>query len=317
MTSLLTSSSNGAGILKAAIDKLSQQPALLDLKCGTLAVLGDTHGYPEVTEWFLRETREFDCRIILGDLVDRGPRGVENLELVLNEIVETSNTFLLRGNHESILMNRYYGFMSEALEKRGREYLDLVRELYRVIPFAAISYKHGIFLVHGGIPCRLCHGGEEDPVSIEEISYVGSTVKGKSEADEPSNPLLFQLLWNDPDPLIDWFSPNIRGEGTFYYGVAAWSLFLTANMLSLIIRAHETVNGVLVYRSDRSSISKPREPLALSSLENSVITVFSSLYHGKSSGALLIREGLLEPIYYKSVDNVDPRPSRGGGVPPH
>ena len=304
-------------LLEKAIEVLSGRPGLLDLKCETLAVLGDTHGYPEVTRWFLNATRDFDCRAILGDLVDRGPMGVENLELVLSELIESSNLFLIRGNHESILMNRYYGFLAEASMKRDRSYLERVRELYRVIPVAAVAGRQGIFLVHGGIPCRSCHGGPEPPVSIEEIASAASRVKGGEAADEPSDPLVFQLLWNDPDPYIDWFSPNIRGEGTFYYGVSAWSSFLSSNMLSLLVRAHESIDGVLVYKSDRSSVTRPTKPLELSQLENAVITVFSSLYHGKSSGALLVRDGLVEPIYYRSVEGVDPKPLRGGGVPPH
>ena len=300
-------------LIDRLIEHVESLPPIVDLShCKSLAVLGDTHGYPEVTRWFFKLAGDADCRVLLGDYVDRGPQGVENLELIASEALERGNVIPLRGNHEDPSMNAYYGFTSEAVAKRGREYIEKVSVLFRKLPHAAY-WKDKVFLVHGGIPCRACSGGPENPVFLEELYSIMEAYRSQGR-DPLADPLILQLLWNDPDPYIDWFSPNIRGPGTFYYGVKAWTGFLDANRFDLIVRAHETVNGLLVYRPDRTSIDTPREPLPLKALAGSVITVFSSLYHGKSSGAIILRDGMLEPYYYRLV-SAPSSPSRGGRRP--
>ena len=109
-------------LLEEAAQKLSRQPALLGIEAERLLVVGDTHGFPEVSEWALRLAGEegVDAVVFLGDYVDRGPRGVENLELVLGAFLERDDVYVLRGNHEDPSMNLSYGFADEAYEKRGK-----------------------------------------------------------------------------------------------------------------------------------------------------------------------------------------------------
>ncbi len=281
-------------ILEKGLEKLREKPAIIRRNCKSLAVLGDTHGYLEISKWFVQKFRDLDCLFMLGDYVDRGPRGVENFEYVLKEASERDNLEILRGNHESILMNEWYGFKGEVIAKRGREYLRKVAEIYKELPLAGVVNDE-IFLVHGGIPCRVCTEEPEEPVRIQELYDHLNEIKGTEIMDLPSDPIAFQMIWNDPDPGVEWFAPNIRGDGTYYYGVRAWTSFLDVNRLALIVRAHETVDGVLIYTSRAKTISPLRysRPLTLENLRGSVITVFSSLYHGRKAAALAISGGLI------------------------
>ena len=287
--------------MEEAAGRLAEQPAVLRLSGERFLVVGDTHGYPEVSEWALRVAREegVDAVVFLGDYVDRGPRGVENLELVLRVFLENDNVYLLRGNHEDPGMNLSYGFAEEAYEKRGENYFGAASIVYIAMPVAAIAGP--VFLVHAGVPCKKCSMSPEPPVSLEEIAERAEKVRGSDEAFYPleADPVIGQLLWNDPRGTIDWFLPGPRGPGTYLYGRAAWREFLRENGLSLIIRGHEVVDGTHAWLSDGGQRVLEGE-VGLGELEYGVVTVFSSLYHGRRAAVLLLDLGeeKLKPIYY-------------------
>ena len=297
-------------LLRRAAERLEEVPPVIRLEARRLLLVGDTHGFPEVSRWALGLAREegVDYTVFLGDYVDRGPMGVENLELLLEALLG-GGVLLLRGNHESLEMNYYYGFMEEAESKRGEEYLRLVEEVYRRLPYIVLA--GGVFMVHGGVPCRVCRSGPEDPVPLAEIEERLQRIKGREEASEPSDPVAMQLLWNDPRGTIEWFMPSPRGPGIYLYGRRAWQSFLEENKLSLIIRAHEVVDGVHVWTRDGGQLRGIEEgdELSLEELRGCVVTVFSSLYHGGRAAALLLdlERGVVSPRFY-------PGGSGGGGV---
>lgn len=284
-------SSETPRVLEDAVEVLEKTPPVLRLEGDRFLLVGDTHGYPEVSEWALKtyEENNVDHIVFMGDYVDRGPRGVENLELLLGRMVaDPQHVHLLRGNHESLFMNYYYGFREEAVSKRGSAYLDMVERIYRLLPYVALL-PEGVYVVHGGIPCRRCGYRPEDPIGLGEIEHVLVEIKGGDEASEPSNPIAMQLLWNDPRGNIEWFMPSPRGPGIYLYGREAWRSFLEANNLSLIVRAHEVVDAIHVWLSDGGQLRGLQHgyELELEKLEKGVVTVFSSLYHGAGAGALL------------------------------
>ncbi len=298
------SSSDYLALLSKAIEKLKAQEPILSLNEARILVVGDTHGYPEVTEWALELAEQLGAEAVLflGDYVDRGPKGVENLELVLSRLLEDSSPaiYMLRGNHEDLEMNYYYGFYSEALNKRGPDYLNSIAELYSVLPIAARADK--VLFVHGGVPCRLCTNSEEDPVRVEEIAQEAHVLReeGSPSLVEGKSSLVMQALWNDPRGSIEWFIPSPRGPGIYLYGRSAWRKFLEENKLELIIRAHETVDGVLVWHSNGDHREGVSGVLEFDELEYCVVSVFSSLYHGRRAAVLLVdvEEGVIEPVYY-------------------
>ncbi|KSW11545.1 hypothetical protein CF15_01530 [Pyrodictium occultum] len=289
--------------MEDAAGLLASRGPVVEVEAGRILVVGDTHGYPEVSEWALRlaDKHGAEAVVFLGDYVDRGPWSVENLELLLERMLaEPGRLLLLRGNHESLEMNRYYGFLEEYYSKLGPGRLAPLRRLYSCLPYAARS--RGVLLLHGGVPCRECSGGPEEPVSLEELAERLSRLHCRPELDEWSDSLAAQLLWNDPRGDLEWFAPSIRGPGVYYYGRLAWTSFLRANGLSLLVRAHEAVDAHAVWTREGRLLKGVGhgERMGMRELEGSVVTVFSSLYHGAGAGALLIdQEGeFLEFLRY-------------------
>jgi protein phosphatase len=295
-------------LAEEAAELLAEYPPVVEVKAKRLLVIGDTHGYPEVSRWALDLSDKLDVEtiIFLGDYVDRGPWGVENLQLLLSSFVEDPHRILLlRGNHESPTMNYYYGFRDELINKLGYEALEPVERLYTCLPLAAKAGE--IIMLHGGVPCRKCTGGPEEPPSLNEIRKRGEEVKCTPEALNPDDPILFQVLWNDPREGLEWWAPNIRGPGTYYYGWRAWTLFLEENNAKLLLRAHEVVDAVRITSPEKSEEGIIGE-MKIVDLEGKVITIFSSLYHGMRAGAAYVDldKGKIALLFYpQSLDFKD------------
>lgn len=244
-------------IVNRARDHFSSTPPLLELQeTEKVMFVGDTHGALDVTKKIFEEYYDKVDRIIfLGDYVDRGLQGIENLSLILSKMLENPDkVIVLRGNHESPLTNEYYGFRAEVEVKLGEEYYEDFVRLFSVMPYAAII--NGYLCVHGGIARNLT-----------DVKQINSLPKPDVM---PDNEIAFELLWNDPREELDGFVPNVRGEGTYFYGKDVTLRFLENNNLKGIIRGHEAVDA---FRFE---------------MDGKVITVFSSRYHGYGAGALLL-----------------------------
>jgi protein phosphatase len=221
-----------------------------------VVVVGDTHTAVDVTAYvFSAYWGKADLIVFLGDYVDRGETGVENLYLILGKMLQDpEKVIVLRGNHESPMTNYYYGFYDEVSGSYGEEkYQDFV-DLFSSMPYAALV--NDFLMVHGGIA--------RDLRSVEEIKSLPLHDR------DPSNQVALEILWNDPRDMISGFVPSARGPGIFYFGYDVTQDFLERNGLRGIIRGHEVADG---FRSD---------------MEGRVITVFSSRYHRMRAGVLRI-----------------------------
>lgn len=97
--------------------------------------------------------------VFLGDLVDRGPFGVEVLFLALKLVVENpSQVFIIAGNHEDCEVYARDGFARELLRKFDKEKSDdLVLELLKQTWFLRYL-PTAIFLKQGPFVYQLSHG---------------------------------------------------------------------------------------------------------------------------------------------------------------
>jgi Calcineurin-like phosphoesterase. len=252
-------------LVEKAEGKFISQGPLIRLGEGRkVAFVGDTHGAFKVSQFALDNFWD-DCDniVFLGDYVDRDPHGLENLEVLLSRFLEGDKLVLLRGNHESPATNEYYGFKEEVEEKLGDHYPNFV-SMFSNMPYAAVV--NGYLCVHGGIARGLS--------KLEQVEGL------KRPDPVPDDQLAFEMLWNDPREELEDFVPNVRGEGTYFYGKNVTLSFLKDNSLNGIVRGHEVADG---FRFE---------------MDGKVITVFSSLYHRMRAGVLLM-VGEFQRIYFK------------------
>src|SRR6266849_7133507 len=99
-------------ILGEAKVKLGR-PLLQSREVNRVVFVGDTHTAIDVTQAvFDKYYEDADLVVFLGDYVDRGNTGIENLGLITSKFLEDpTRIIILRGNHESPLTNPYYGFL--------------------------------------------------------------------------------------------------------------------------------------------------------------------------------------------------------------
>jgi len=136
--------------------------------------------------------------------------------------------------------------------------------LFASLPPAALL-NDKILCLHGGIP--------KDLIKLESIECL------PKDDFEPKNPILFEILWNDPRDFIEDYLPSTRGEGCYFFGSNIFESFMTMNNLEYLIRGHEVKMDGIGYN-----------------FNGKLITVFSSEYHHGKKGILLIEDGRFKEI---------------------
>ncbi|MDJ0272474.1 MAG: metallophosphoesterase [Candidatus Caldarchaeum sp.] len=204
---------------------LRKEPSLLRTDSSPLLVVGDTHGDVDSTKKALDYADEKDAvAVFLGDYVDRGPYQIENITLLFErKLAEPNRLLLLRGNHETLTMNTYYGFLDTVTRRHGLKTYQQFLKAFAQLPYA-LRWRD-VFFVHGGI-ARGLHMVEE----VEKLE------RGE---DDPEHPVAFQLLWNDPHPGVKGFAESDRGGGALYFGEDVFTSFMEQNGLRLLIRSHQ------------------------------------------------------------------------------
>jgi len=217
-------------LIKETINILSSKPPIINIEDKTILVVGDIHGDYESVDAALRiaDKDNVNTLLFLGDYVDRGDKSVEVLHTLMTLISDNSfNLIILRGDHETREINSEYGFLEELKNKFPEKYgeiYDLFNELFAQLPYVAYT-KYYVFL-HGGIPRGV--SGIKDLKSLRKglISPSPGTIE-------------FEILWNDPAEYINGYIPNIRGDGTYLFGVDVTMDFLNNSGLTGIIRGHD------------------------------------------------------------------------------
>ncbi|MFX1455139.1 MAG: metallophosphoesterase [Promethearchaeota archaeon] len=223
-------------ILKSAKRVFENEYLLLEFNIKNLEnevyVIGDIHGNLDTLLKIFEviDKNKPELVIFLGDIVDRGSNQVECLLFILAlKILEPKRYYLLRGNHETLEMNQYYGFTNEFLKKyKDPHKFEEILNLYNVIPICA-TINDSILCLHGGIP--------QDKHILQKIRNVRTTDLNKIINSISES--FFQIMWNDPKANLKGFNESFRGPGIKFFGEDVFNNFLKENNLEFLIRAHE------------------------------------------------------------------------------
>ena len=198
----------------------------------TVIVIGDLHGdlisLMRLIELIKLENPKYV--IFLGDIVDRGLYQIESLILVLVlKIKESNKYYLLRGNHETLKVNRHYGFFQDFLNRfKDPKKFNHITEIYNALPYCALV-NESILCLHGGIP--------EDINAINGLRGIKTSEINLNYETIAKN--LLQIMWNDPKPNLKGFTESFRGREIKFFGEDVFINFMRGNKLDYLIRGHE------------------------------------------------------------------------------
>ena len=245
--------------IKFLIDKslaiIKEQKMLVELEA-PLHVCGDIHGqYYDLLRIFEHCGYPDDYNyLFLGDYVDRGKQSLETVCLLLcYKIKYPDKVTLLRGNHESSVTNRIYGFYDECKRRYNVKLWKNFTELFNYLPVAALI-DDKILCMHGGL--------SPDLKSIQNIQEISRPT------DIPDTGLLCDLLWSDPDKEATDYDENDRGVSVIF-GEKVVLDFNKKNDLDLIIRSHQDVDDGYEFFANRQLITIFSAPNYCGEFDNS------------------------------------------------
>ncbi|KAG9445325.1 hypothetical protein H6P81_016665 [Aristolochia fimbriata] len=194
-----------------------------------VTICGDIHGqFYDMKELFKVGG---DCPktnyLFLGDFVDRGFYSVETFLLLLALKVRYPDRItLIRGNHESRQITQVYGFYDECLRKYGS--VNVWRYCTDIFDYLSLSalIENRVFSVHGGLSPAI--------TTLDQIR----TIDRKQEV--PHDGVMCDLLWSDPEDIVDGWGLSPRGAG-FLFGGNVVTSFNHSNNIDYICRAHQLV----------------------------------------------------------------------------
>ena len=271
-----------------------EEPVLLEISA-PVNICGDTHGqYNDLLRLF-----EFGGRppktnyLFLGDYVDRGKNSVETMGLLLAyKIKYPNNIYLLRGNHESELINHVYGFYDECRRRYNLKIYKLFSDCFNWLPISAIV-DDKILCMHGGI--------SPDLNSLDKIRKI------VRPTEVPDKGLLCDLLWSDPDKNVDGWGTNERGVSyTFNENIV--NKMVEDLDIDLICRAHQVVEKGYEFFADKKLVTVFSAPNYCNQFDNAggMMIVDENLICGFKILTPKIMN--LTNMYKKLVRNLTPPP---------
>jgi len=192
-----------------------------------VTVCGDTHGqfYDLLHIFKVNGPPSPDNPYIFnGDFVDRGSWSLEVvMTLLAYKALYPDSVHLTRGNHETMAMNRMYGFEGEVASKHGRRMYECFCLLFCYLPLA-FTINSKVFICHGGL-------FREDGITLADINAVDRVL------EPPDQGIVCDILWSDPQD-ANGRAASKRGTGCMF-GPDVTNKFLEDNNLTLLVRSHE------------------------------------------------------------------------------
>ncbi|KAK8890764.1 serine/threonine protein phosphatase Pzh1 [Tritrichomonas musculus] len=221
-------------VLNSVTNILHSEPSLLELHA-PITLVGDIHGqlhdllrifdkcgHPPTTRY-----------LFLGDYVDRGFRSVETIILLFcYKILYPNQIYLIRGNHETSLVNRRCGFRSEIRQnysQKGNTLWDDFNGAFEMLSIAALI-DNKIFCVHGGISPHL--------TDFQEIRDIEKPLDNESMFYGEQSDIIMDFLWAEANSKIeDWKFGRNREKVAF--GLRPLEYFIQKFNLKMVCRGHE------------------------------------------------------------------------------
>jgi len=203
---------------------------------GRVIIVGDLHGHAAdfwhvLTHYGNPSSK--NMYLFNGDFVDRGIWGPEVvLALFVLRLLNPLHVFLNRGNHESEICTKFYGFaahMACAYPDNHKELYDMMHKAFDMLPLCHIVGEK-VFVVHAGLPHFVPMLADIEKVPRGPIPY-----PAKNQRDQ----LAVALVWSDPRQRT---GDSDRGIG-WHFGAGLTRNFLQWNQLNYIVRSHECVDG--------------------------------------------------------------------------
>ncbi len=166
---------------------MKKGPAYLDKSEITrFAIIGDVHGcYEELTELIeklkVNDGNPTRILVFVGDLVDRGPKPVEVLQLVMN-LVKQGRGYSVKGNHDEKLFRWLSGknvqlwhgldYTTQELKKQPEQFRNYVKQFILDLPFQLILDNDSVLVAHAGLNERL---QKTDSDAMRSFALYGDT----------------------------------------------------------------------------------------------------------------------------------------------
>ena len=231
--------------IKFIIDKslpiIKEEKVLVELEA-PLHICGDIHGqYYDLLRIFEHcgYPGEYNY-LFLGNYVDFGFQGLEVICLLLcYKIKYPLKITLLRGNHESSITSRVYGFYDECKRRYNVRIWRAFIDLFNYLPIAAIV-DDKIFCVHGGLS--------------PDLNEIGDILNIKRPTEIPDTGLLCDLLNSDPDKDVFEYDKNDKGYSVVF-GEKIVVDFIKKNDLDLIVRGNQVVDDGYEFFAERQLVT--------------------------------------------------------------
>ena len=218
-----------------------QESSFLELTA-PIIICGDIHGqYRDLIRLFdFGGTPEKKQYLFLGDYVDRGKNSIECISLLLAyKIKFPKNIYLLRGNHESEMINRTYGFYDECKRRYNLRIWKVFSDCFNWLPISAIVNSR-ILCMHGGLS-----------PDLKELKNIKQIVR---PTEVPDKGLLCDLLWSDPDADAEDWAPNNRGISVLFNENLVEKAIDELD-IDLICRAHQVVESGYEFFAQRQLVT--------------------------------------------------------------
>ena len=258
-----------------------QESSFLELTA-PIIICGDIHGqYRDLIRLFdFGGTPQKKQYLFLGDYVDRGKNSIECISLLLAYKVKyPKNIFLLRGNHESEMINRTYGFYDECKRRYNLRVWKIFSDCFNWLPISAIVNER-ILCMHGGLSPEL-----------HELNNIKQIVRPTEVPDEG---LLCDLLWSDPESDAKDWAPNNRGISVLFNEKLIEKAIDELN-IDLICRAHQVVENGYEFFAQRKLVTVFSAPNYCGEFDNhgAFMTVNKDLMCGFKVLQAEIKEGMM------------------------